>query len=121
MKMIGQTLIHHSHAVIWSSSREAEKASKYLKSANIEICPWGIREPDTTNNSLWKEEIKKKLNIPSEKRIAYKMETEYPHYPEKCYTIYCFIKNKPIKQNIEWFLYSATELSKRNFSLILFG
>jgi glycosyltransferase involved in cell wall biosynthesis len=69
MKMIGQTLIDHSHAVICSTSREAEKASKYLKSANIEICPWGIREPDTTNNSLWKEEIKKKLNIPSEKRI----------------------------------------------------
>ena len=69
MKMLGQKLIDNSSAVICSTSREAEKASKYLKNANIEICPWGIHEPDKIEDSIWKEDIRKKLNLPAEQKI----------------------------------------------------
>lgn len=69
MNLFGQKFINNSSAIICSSSREAEKAYRYLDNANIEICPWGIREPEKMETSTWKEEIRNKLNLPSEQRV----------------------------------------------------
>ena len=69
MNVIGQRIIDNSSAVICSTSREAEKASKYLKKANIEICPWGIHKLDSIETSICKKELRDKLNISSEQKI----------------------------------------------------
>jgi glycosyltransferase involved in cell wall biosynthesis len=69
MSMLGQKLIDNSSAVICSTPREAEKAAKYLQKANIEICPWGIHTPDIVETSVWREEIRNKLNISSNQRL----------------------------------------------------
>jgi glycosyltransferase involved in cell wall biosynthesis len=69
MSLLGQKLINNSSAVICSTPREAEKAAKYLQKANIEICPWGIHTPDIVKTSIWREEIRNKLNISSDQRL----------------------------------------------------
>jgi glycosyltransferase involved in cell wall biosynthesis len=69
MNLLGQRIIDNSSAVICSTSRESEKACKFLKTANIEICPWGIHEIDSIETSICKKELRNKLNIPSEQKI----------------------------------------------------
>lgn len=69
MSLFGERLIREASAVICSTSREYDKAKKYLKDAKIEVCHWGIEPPNLKQVNSWKAEIRDRLNIPLGQQI----------------------------------------------------
>jgi glycosyltransferase involved in cell wall biosynthesis len=67
--LVGNKVIHEAKAVICSTEREYEKAKKYLGSANVEVCHWGIEVPSLKNLVIWRDEIRQKLHIDPKERV----------------------------------------------------
>ncbi|MGB3204740.1 MAG: glycosyltransferase [Crinalium sp.] len=69
MSLVGNKIIQDSTAVICSTLIESQKASKYLDGNNVEICHWSVNTPNLDEISVWRNEIRNRLDIPSEQRV----------------------------------------------------